>query len=912
MILSYDLIQNISSIAQRLHRNIPQKELWRISSMAASFLDSESNPQDKMSVITVILDLPEVERKEIVELVKSILSVQGDQTSYGHEALKLVAKIPKEERKEWIKDAQELVKNIQLWERKKPILEVLLSFQLPRQQRKELIKDVLSVLPSMLDPDQFLKTFKAIGGIPEHQRSELLNDAKPLLELENNDKGSIISALLDIPQNERRNIVEYALPVSMGSNSATATILKAVHKIPESQRPDVVASCLPFLKDCSAYEKAGILEAVSKIPSGERKHVLLQAARIQTKIPAPLHRKTILDSLIQIPLDQREALIDQLIHHLSHEDAKHLTDLLLSMNQIPQEHREKLLQEAVPLLRHQQDKKLKLILPFLLHFDHQSWKTIIEASKPITAFLDQGLPEKLTIDTIQSALDQNLLDEATSSKILQVLVYAPPEFHEQIYMFLTAHPEIVNRIPIETLKIIIRQKPAIKEDLLRFLIQLLTPQENEGILKWSRDLANQLAQTWTDLDANNDIEGQLILAIIDAQSYDRNSQDRRHPFVLHKKLRNLANTPTPTVSQPDHQGYILDLTSIKDSKLDLSNVPSYTIRDLQQTVFQSRTEIARSNQARLLADTIVPPDPTDPQVSTDSNTLLDNYKDSFFETLLSRPREHLNRAKFCAILRFIKDQPSDTSETKLISLQTESLLRISSAIRNCPTGKERGIDEVYKNLQEQYKYPLLGSQGINLDELSNDEKFLRTLVVQVIYDLLDALFSDQSDMVKEMLGRPTDPQMVHQVQYIRNLLAPHVGLIHEYAYDRHSRCIDPQLEEKDLPTMLRIFFSHFNLEKLIDQVKSKFDPAILESDRTPVGVVNVGNAYVTITERVSEELSTLFNLSSLSASNRTIKLQENSFEWDEDYTERTITREGVLALLIGLKIFKQNNQERDS
>ncbi len=142
----------------------------------------------------------------------------------------------------------------------------------------------------------------------------------------------------------------------------------------------------------------------------------------------------------------------------------------------------------------------------------------------------------------------------------------------------------------------------------------------------------------------------------------------------------------------------------------------------------------------------------------------------------------------------------DIQNTDDPSLRLEKLLGLSQQVRNCSTGQQGGIDNIFRGL---------GMEEITFihPTLPVLNKFVRFLMNQLTEQvLMDITF------LESLGGR--ESENVHQTRYLKNKLSPHIGFPNVLAFDPHTIVIPSGLFNKSLEELLEAFFKEFSLDSL--------------------------------------------------------------------------------------------------
>ena len=73
--------------------------------------------------------------------------------------------------------------------------------------------------------------------------------------------------------------------------------------------------------------------------------------------------------------------------------------------------------------------------------------------------------------------------------------------------------------------------------------------------------------------------------------------------------------------------------------------------------------------------------------------------------------------------------------------------------------------------------------------------------------------------MQELTEEPDDVQEVpHQAIYLKNIIGPVIGLLHEVLFDRHTGMLYDALVKKSREEVLEIFFRHMTPQVLVKEL----------------------------------------------------------------------------------------------
>ena len=162
----------------------------------------------------------------------------------------------------------------------------------PEYERSKIIKLVKSEFPNFLRANESGDLLRVINIIPQDERVNLINIAKPILQKLNFQIAEVLSALNQIPKDERANVIQLATPLihNLTRGSDAANILLEVNKMFELGKEKALER-ITSLNWNPSEEIGDILKKASKIPFNEQSQTALSKI---SEVPVPQMRHEIL------------------------------------------------------------------------------------------------------------------------------------------------------------------------------------------------------------------------------------------------------------------------------------------------------------------------------------------------------------------------------------------------------------------------------------------------------------------------------------------------------------------------------------------------------------------------------------------------------------------------------------------
>ena len=209
--------------------------------------------------------------------------------------------------------------------------------------------------------------------------------------------------------------------------------------------------------------------------------------------------------------------------------------------------------------------------------------------------------------------------------------------------------------------------------------------------------------------------------------------------------------------------------------------------------------------------------------------------------------------------------------------QGHLLFAYAASIQGCRGGQLEGLTVAYNQLPRDVK-PIANSKGTTEQE-NAAHHYLDTF----IQEKLEALLSTENQLMHELTGIAANkaiPQLSHQSLYVKNRLAPMIGLQHSLTFDQHTHHITEPLFEKTPLEILGAFLNHFSANTLVDGLQEQINRELRSKN-------------------LEEQNALYATLSSLIPN-----APEDSWELNDEETEFSLTKRGALSLLIAADYLK--------
>ena len=308
-------------------------------------------------------------------------------------------------------------------------------------------------------------------------------------------------------------------------------------------------------------------------------------------------------------------------------------------------------------------------------------------------------------------------------------------------------------------------------------------------------------------------EHQVMQHAIDILA-SKNIEEKKNPFALYKKLKQLKKEPStfcPTSQEVAGYTTAFCLASFRQSAFSISReeLPSNVIVDSWQSLINRLEDKMNSNEQAQAEVSIY---------GTSWDTLWNQcFSDVYLSTLLQSSSATVSviEAKWRAILQSILEQDKTILEGKVFSAQEEVLIKTAMTIQACKGGKQEGIATLYRLLDPKYRYL---AKGFETGDVKKDAAF--AFIAAQVEQLFANQCSGTNALMQELTNMQDIEQISHQAIYLKNMIAPVIGLYHEVCFDRHTTVLYDSLVEKAREELLEAFFRHMTPQVVVTHLVS--------------------------------------------------------------------------------------------
>lgn len=292
----------------------------------------------------------------------------------------------------------------------------------------------------------------------------------------------------------------------------------------------------------------------------------------------------------------------------------------------------------------------------------------------------------------------------------------------------------------------------------------------------------------------------------------------KNPFSLYKKLKELRLQPIDFLPQKQLlEGMLLSInmnrlqtmtSEVTIAKEDLPLNATLTAWNRLRSNLKAKIDQNRTLKAALKSHYSI----------TWNEIWIQSLEDSYLSSLLDLPgkRVSLVEAKFKAVLSNILEKGTSPRKGLPFTEQEEVLIKAAMIIKNCPGGKQEGIDLIYGQLDPKYQYQIKLPESSEEDGKKNKAfQFINTVVKKFISDKFRG---ENPLLMQEIIGLQEIEQGPHQTIHVKNLISHFIGLDHEITFDRYTGVLYDSLINKTREEILTILFTHVTPETIAKEL----------------------------------------------------------------------------------------------
>lgn len=285
--------------------------------------------------------------------------------------------------------------------------------------------------------------------------------------------------------------------------------------------------------------------------------------------------------------------------------------------------------------------------------------------------------------------------------------------------------------------------------------------------------------------------------------------------------------------------------------------------------------------------------------------------DSYLDTLLKTPVEHIIGAQFKCIMNYVLSLPKEAQSNKL-SDQQEAFIKMIMTIFACPIGKDAGITNAYTSLPYESKLQTINTEEDDTHDCYYVKSLAQQKTINFLYNVLqenvDQIFYRNDLLLFINQNDENLPQPVHQSLYLRNLIGDLVGSRYKIQFDLYfyEPNASPYFLNLTRQEALNAFYKHAKPLDIIKYTELKINE-ILEKEfpKTIIPTIQQRPIYNGIIDILIEETLTTEKLQNIIQ----IITPQEIFNFDTDYRPISIKEDAVLKLLIKINAIHKEPTE---
>lgn len=759
-------------------KTIPQRERGHVLASALPLLakipqEQLSDEDQKREILRTIKNIPRNERGDVVAYASTLVA-EGANGYHIAEMVDAIKEIPSEERKALLTDITSILQRSSDTVKRARFLR--LASKLTTAERGTENLSTLAIAYSTVE-DAHIRQDILI----------LLDEIPPPLRTKENLLAAI-AALRNIPQGFHR-----------------LNILNFIELVPEEKRTDrVISAAGELLRELTdGDQRIALLRAFRRVPIRERVEFLTQALPLLMQIEGGGERASLLTVLQTIPSTERRDFVGKVTPLLAQvTDRSQREHLFILIAMLPSADRtETTLATIAQMIRQIPDVNHRISLLY--------------------ASLGVAAPERAIFLRKCEQLFQLCTNDNERAILSYYLILLDPKDLDVVKTLITPH---LGNDAADLPGAIFAGEP-VRNHAITYLQQRLeryADAEEHWILCLC--LLNPYNQELLELSEEDPlIQQTLLMASI---SNPEALQNRNNPYAVFKAISQERNNPLSNMSA------IISKLPIEIAGMRLHwqgatllekgmEWQGYTKKELPPDVSpDTLRELYEGMRQR--HDRELSPLERRQRDSDLAATNLAASLEELFTTLLAMPDvenwllapQQLSDDEMIPTPTFqlytILRAALDLSATALApgskyTVREKLLLELAATVQNCDQGQAGGILDTYQRLPPEYR--LRASNGLVAVEGSAEDKLLARVDV-AIQDALETTFTHHP-LLSELIGETDVAEGVHQSLFLKNRIAPWVGLKnHLLTFDRHTGVLYDALLYKPLQTLTETFMRH--------------------------------------------------------------------------------------------------------
>ncbi len=627
-----------------------------------------------------------------------------------------------------------------------------------------------------------------------------------------------------IPKKDREDVIRQTTKLYKALEIRIGIYIFSIHKrlipILKEERGDVIRQTVTFFKECSiaknGFNVSHILTLLSAITKEERERIAKQTATLckTCNIASATSIYDILRKLSDIPKEEVEDFITQaeaLFKALEITKFSYDSRILETLAAIPKEERGGVVAQTMSL--------------------RKAWNipNVSGTCNILEVFLTIPKERKEAAKQASDLFKQcRMTDYRKGALILGSLGLFPKDLREEVANIIKSILKLQSEgLPEprhntrQLIKLILQKSPHLAEPLHKHLLECLDSEHDSSV-------AGLLATTIWENQSEFFLHGdhpltEKALQIISLTNSPKN------PYTIYKKCKN-----------PDEKGILQFETPYEliDGQSVALNRTIFEIRSRNRVTFsmlptgitdQTMKEVFGSLEHRVKELDDAHANEVMAYIESAFNASFSFLKanmtsDAYLIKLLSQqglPNDQapLQKVYLISLLKYAQNLPNERQKAgDLLSPREQFILSLSDSIQGCKAGKAESLAVAYNHfLPDANKLSYIEEAGH--PDVENALAQLDNVILQFLTDSC----SSENSMMRELTGEYRGPirQFGHQSLYLKNMVAPLIGLPHTLQFDLHTETLYDVLVQRSRLDLLAIFYKHVTPQALLNILVNK-------------------------------------------------------------------------------------------
>lgn len=362
--------------------------------------------------------------------------------------------------------------------------------------------------------------------------------------------------------------------------------------------------------------------------------------------------------------------------------------------------------------------------------------------------------------------------------------------------------------------------------------------------------------------------------LIELGAKRRNATHPNSPFAVHKELLEKIKVPAkhflPLFQLGDGRTVTFNLKTLK-TKRQICDIPvkhSELVNFVNQLLLEAKDNLS---EFELYAHKDL------------LQSAMETVNTAFFKSLLDAD-DQKNDTKQISLISYklrqilsevkkLKAQEAEEAPIKGITPSSRLILSLLNNVFTCPAGKENGIEQAHRLLNNY--------RGASEDDLQQEQvkESIRECLMEQMRLLRETLIMGGGPVIRSLFEKKIEED-AHQAKYLANLLGEEIGIFLEgksISFDQNGGCVSAELRKCSLQKALNTFYKLYTPELDIDHAHEFFnskgimgkidgrntlakvmgefltykqagDPDLVKFDdfETPIGITRLGTAEILI------------------------------------------------------------------